>query len=49
MNKPKHLIRKILDNDDGHYEKIGNAHFDLWDRHIETGGIEELVTKFISH
>ena len=49
MNKPKHLIHKILDNDDGHYEKIGSAHFDLWDRHIETGGIEERVTKFISH
>ena len=46
MNKPKHLIHKILDNDDGHYEKIGSAHFDLWDRHIETDGIEERVTEF---
>ena len=29
MNKPKHLIQKILDNYDGHYEKIGSALLDL--------------------
>ena len=46
MNKPKHLIQKILDNYDGHYEKIGSAHLDLQDRLIETGGIEERVTEF---
>ena len=44
MNKPKHLIHKIRNNDDGHYEKIGSALLDLWDKHIETGGIEERVT-----
>ena len=46
MNKPKHLIHKILDNDDGHYEKIGSALLDLWNRHVETGGIEERATEF---
>ena len=46
MNKPKHLIHKIRDNDDGHYEKIGSAFLDLGDQSIETGGIDERVTEF---
>jgi len=43
MNKPKHLLHKIRDNDDGHYEKIGSLLLDLWDDFIESGMIEERV------
>ena len=46
MNKPKRLLHKIRDNDDGHYEKIGSLLLDLWDDFIESGTIEERVTEF---
>ena len=46
MNKPKHLLHKIRDNDDGHYEKIGSALLMVWDDSIEAGSIAERVTDY---
>ena len=46
MNKPKHLLHKIRDNDDGHYEKIGYALLMVWDDSIEAGSIAERVTDY---
>lgn len=46
MNKPKHLLHKIRDNDDGHYEKIGPALLMVWDNSIEGGSIAERATDY---
>ena len=46
MNKPKHLLHKIRDNDDGHYEKIGSALLMVWDDSIEAGSIAERATDY---
>ena len=46
MSKPKHLLHKIRDNDDGHYEKIGSALLMVWDDSIEAGSIAERATDY---